>query len=108
MKKDYKKEIDILCTTLLLLETKEEAQEYFDVFKGYQSFHRLSQLYPPYFSKLIKHYTATYTIEGINRNRQVSEILKVTEKVTGYITDVSYQIMSELVEARPEKYQGQL
>ena len=42
-----------------IFDTEAEAKEYFYMFKNYQNFHRMKHQYPPYFSKLIKHYTAT-------------------------------------------------
>jgi hypothetical protein len=44
------------------------------------------ELYPPYFSKLIKYYTATEAMEGLSRSRQVSEVLQTIQKITGEIS----------------------
>jgi hypothetical protein len=45
-------------------------REYYDWFRIYQSFQRFKEIYPPYFSKLIKHYTAAEMTEGMKRSRE--------------------------------------
>ena len=81
-------------------------RDHYEGFRAYQNCQRLKQVYPPFFSKLVRHYTLAELSEGVQRSRQVAEVLRTVEKISGEVSDLNMEVMREIVDAREERNQG--
>jgi hypothetical protein len=65
----------------LIFTGAEEAERYSDLFHAYIMHNRCYQKYPPYFSRIIKLYTAGEARDNRARQRSAVDVMKVSQLI---------------------------
>ena len=76
-------------------EHEPKAEKYFHLFNNYIRYNRLRQ-YPPFFSRIMKHYTIEEIKSSISRMGYASDILKVTELLSIEDPSFSRKVMEDV------------
>jgi hypothetical protein len=85
----------------------ETTNRYFELFNSFITYNRLTNSYPPYFSRIIKLYTMEESKETAYRKKRVDDILKVSASI-GMSDQVENRAVLGLILARKKQISSEL